>query len=48
MDFDEYVQRGSDSDIFPDGEAEIVPCRFCRRLLLLPRGDVPDCGVHLN
>jgi hypothetical protein len=48
MDFDEYVERGSVDDAFPDGEAEILHCRFCMRPLLLRPGDVPDCGVHSN
>jgi hypothetical protein len=48
MGFDEYVQRGDAADNFPDGEAEIVHCRFCSRPLLLRCGDEPDCGSHLN
>jgi hypothetical protein len=49
MDFsDEYVVRGSPQDRFPDGEAQILPCRFCGRPLLLRPGAEPDCGVHLN
>jgi hypothetical protein len=31
MDFNpnDYVQRGSPEDNFPDGEAEIISCRYC-------------------
>jgi hypothetical protein len=48
MDFDRYVQRGSPDDAFPDGVAEIAPCRFCGRPMLLRLNDETDCGVHLN
>ena len=36
MDFDDYVRRGSSADRFPDGEANMVPCRFGGTWLLLP------------
>jgi hypothetical protein len=50
MDFDpsEYVQRGSSDDRFPDGEAKIAYCRFCRIAMLLRPDDAEDCGMHLN
>ena len=51
MDFDfdapfnpnDYVQP----DRFPDGAA-ILACRFCGAWLVVPAGEQPDCGRHLN
>lgn len=50
MDFNpnDYVQRGSKEDRFPEGEADIVYCRFCMRPLLVRPGEDADCGMHLN
>lgn len=50
MDFNpnDYVQRGSPQDNFPDGVAEIINCRYCSVPMLLPPGSEPDCGRHRN
>jgi hypothetical protein len=45
---DDYVQRGSAQDRFPDGVADIVYCRYCGIALLVRPGTDPDCGRHLN
>jgi len=50
MEFDpsNYVRRGSPDDNFPDGIAEIAPCRCCGIVLLIAPEDDADCGRHLN
>jgi len=50
MDFNpnDYVQRGSPEDHFPDGIADIVYCRYCGVALLVVPDAEPDCGRHRN
>ncbi len=40
MDFNpnDYVQRGSPQDNFPDGVAEIINCRYCSVPMLITAG----------
>jgi hypothetical protein len=50
MDFNpnDYVQRGSPQDNFPDGIAEIINCRYCGIAMLMRPWTEPDCGRHRN
>lgn len=44
---DDYVTPEEFAERYPDGAVGVL-CRYCGRMLLLPPGHDPDCGMHRN